>query len=815
MQEMGWNLRRLCLILSFGIIAATPFLLPAMFSSCTLPSGTETPEGPPDAPAEGPAIAVLLDGQAVAHCGVVDAFAGAAPGTPKVVDFSVMNIGDEALDLAATEPLKIDGPDAGLFSVDQAPGALRLAPSQSTSFSIRFSPDSPGIRTARLTVNSNDPECSEFQFAMTNIPSRGHMICGGWYHSVAVTQSGSVWSWGSNYYGQLGDGTTTDRAEPVQVPGLTGIVSVAAGGDHTLALKSDGSVWSWGDNPCGELGDGTCQRRTSPVKVAGLTSVIAVAAGAHHSVALKADGTVWTWGFDTGRTTPGMVPGLTGIAAISSGNGWFTLALRADGSVWAWGRNEHGQLGNGTTTDSTVPVQVSGLTDVRKIAAGQYVSAAVTGDGSAWVWGQPDGQYVPFQVAGLSQIAAVGGGRVPIALRCDGTVWKMTAGVTPVDGLSDIVGIAGGEDHWIALRSDGAMLAWGDDSNGQLGSGVRTYRTEAVQVSGISDVTAISAGRRHSLALDATGKVSAWGSNRFGLLGIGNCDEGPGMRGICTPQPVCGSLSAARIDGGWDISFALEPDGDFWTWGNTPFGFLDAPELPVQLSGATSAAASMRGLGTEIVMLKSDGTLWYYFTSAINGQIAGLANIVSLGGYDGHAVLDSDGFVWKWDHGVEPTQLPGISGVVSFACGGGHTVVANITGAVWAWGNNNVGQLGDGTTIDRASPVQVVGISDVVQVAAGSSHSLALKNDGTVWAWGGNSVGSLGDGTTSNRNEPIRVQGLSGITAITASGFGSHSLALDSAGNVWAWGSNSDAQIGDGVSVYQTTPALVSALRLW
>jgi alpha-tubulin suppressor-like RCC1 family protein len=789
----------------------------AILAGCPLQVEIEKePDG--TTPGLGPRIAILLKGQTIPCGGVVDAFIGTAPGSPAVVVFSIQNIGDATLDLVEAEPLRIDGPDAGLFGVDQPPGSLQLLPAESTSFSITFSPDTTGIRTAFLTICSNDPTQGEFLLTLTNVPSRGHMISGGWYHSVAVTYSGEVWTWGCNDFGRLGDGTTTARTEPVLVPELAGIVSVAAGGEHTMALKSDGSVWAWGHNSCGEVGDGTCVQRNSPVQVIGLSSVIAIAAGGHHSVALKADGTVWSWGLGTGRTTPGAVPGLGGITAISSGGGWFTLALGSDKTVWAWGQNEHGQLGDGTTTSRYAPVQVSGLVDVRTIAAGMDHSTAVKADGTVWVWGQPDGQLVPMHVAGISQVTATTGGRVSMALCCDGTVWKLDvwSGVTRIDELSGIVGIAGGEDHWIALGSDGAMFAWGDDYWGQLGGGVRGYRSEPMQVSGISAVTAIATGDLHSLALDAAGKVWAWGANRLGQLGIGVFSNGPGMRGYCTPQAVVGSLEASSIGAGRELSFAPAPDGDFWAWGSTPFGICISPEPFALLSDVTATAASMRGMGTEIVTLKSDGTLWYYFTSTLQGQIAGLADIVSLDGYDGHTVLKTDGSVWVWDHGVEPAQVQGVSGVVSIAVGcGDHTVVATSEGSAWAWGSNDAGQVGDGTTVFRTSPVQVAGISNVIQVAAGSGYSLALKSDGTVWAWGRNAVGSLGDNSTLNRSTPVQVQGLTEVTGIRVCGYGSHSLALDSNGTVWAWGDNSYGQIGGGVSLYLETPAAVSGLLLW
>ncbi|MBI5238810.1 MAG: hypothetical protein HY887_10405, partial [Deltaproteobacteria bacterium] len=121
-------------------------------------------------------------------------------------------------------------------------------------------------------------------------------IAGGWYHTIALKNDGTVWTWGWNYYGQLGDGTTTDRLTPVQVSGLTNVTAIASVYDHTIALKNDGTVWTWGANWYGQLGDGTTTNKSAPVQVSGLTSVTAIAGGNKHTIALKNDGTVWAWG---------------------------------------------------------------------------------------------------------------------------------------------------------------------------------------------------------------------------------------------------------------------------------------------------------------------------------------------------------------------------------------------------------------------------------------------------------------------------------------------------------------------------------------
>ena len=195
-------------------------------------------------------------------------------------------------------------------------------------------------------------------------------ISAGAYNTVALKNDGTVWACGLNSSGQLGDGTMTDSYIPVQVSDLTGITAISAGFvSHAVALKSDGTVWAWGSNSYGELGDGTTAGRNIPVQVIGdLTDVTAISAGESHTVALKNDGTVWDWGrnnyfqlgdgTDTNRNTPIQVIGLRADGKAITAGALHTVAIKNDGTVWAWGLNNYGQLGDGTTVDSYTPIQV-------------------------------------------------------------------------------------------------------------------------------------------------------------------------------------------------------------------------------------------------------------------------------------------------------------------------------------------------------------------------------------------------------------------------------------------------------------------------
>jgi len=270
-------------------------------------------------------------------------------------------------------------------------------------------------------------------------------MAGGSFHSVAVSD-GARWTWGRNSVGQLGDGTNTDSSAAVPVSdGGINWVAVTAGGNDTVALKSDGTVWSWGSNSVGQLGNGTTLGSNVPVQVVtsvggpALTNVAAVAAGSNHTVALKSDGTLWAWGnglsgqLGNGTDINSNVPvqeftKATDWVAVTAGNG-HTVALKSDGSLWAWGANNHGQLGNGTNINSNVPMRVPGF--------GPAIPHDFNGDlKSDILWrNAATGQNAVWLMNGISLLPATG-----FTTAVPGVDWKVAGtGDFNGDGKSDIL----------------------------------------------------------------------------------------------------------------------------------------------------------------------------------------------------------------------------------------------------------------------------------------------------------------------------------------------------------------------------------------
>lgn len=605
--------------------------------------------------------------------------------------------------------------------------------------------------------------------------------------ALALRSDGTVWVWGDNSKGQFGNGAVSAisaplTTEPAQVPGLPKISAIAAGANFCLALAEDGTLWAWGNNAAGQSGIGTASPATTstPKHIPNFNGVTAISAGTDFCLAMRNDGSVWSWGANASGqlgngsaggvlgTAPGPVLLPAGVAAtgISAGS-THALAIDGNGSVWGWGENSTGALGDGTTTPAVRPVQALNLSGAVAVAAGQKFSMALLLDGAVCAWGDNS-----FGQAG------VGTGKIH---------------TTPVqvNNLSEVSMPVAGDTFSAAIRTDGAVWTWGGNASAELGTGAASAmpRVLPAKVAAPSAITQLSANGRSILALKSDGTIWGWGDNTFAQFGNGTANAGGG--------PVQNSTLSGMIGVSCGLTcLAVKNDGSVWGWGYNYFGqtgngvpgpstLVTKPFRNTTLSSVSAVASGE----TFSLALTTLGTVWAWgdngsgqmgigsntpgpFTTPL--QVPDLTDVVAIAASYGTAfALKSDGTVWAWgyDWGMlgigppgnvpsrSPFRIPGLSGIQSIAAGGDFALAADVDGKVWSWGSGNMnGQLGNGTTSQKnvATPVaRVKGVEHVTRVAAGNGFALALRNDGQVFGWGDNSSDQLGVAYVSRYLTPV------------------------------------------------------------
>ncbi len=631
------------------------------------------------------------------------------------------------------------------------------------------------------------------------------------------------------------------RSTPGLVHGLSRVVAIAAGGSRAFALRSDGTVWAWGDNQSGRLGDGTTFEHLAPTRLEALSAVTAIATGERSAYALRDDGTVWAWGDNssgqlgdgslTSRRTPVKVHGLYNVAAIAAC--WSSAyALKSDGSVWAWGDNGHGQLGDGTQIDRALPVPVVGISEATGVAAGLNVAYAILASGEVLAWGGNEaGQLpgfdqldspVPVQLAGFR-------GVISISARRD-TVYALTdcnrkdAGWTTPERITD------GQKNAVKTPP-GSVWSWGSNNVGQLGDGSRSETGGPVLVAGLDGVMQVALDRWSGFdedglirALRSDGTVWAWG----GVYMNGR------VQGLRLPTKVEGIPPISALA---DF-FAVGRDGVVWDLRASKF---DTDPRPKPVRGVTGAAAVypfrplLYSVGTDQLLRvyeKShnawEGTGDYYWSDP-GRQLEGPVGVTSMAswwqGDDRFDIaLTRDGGVWQWEvHNLgttfpnqgeaefevtaPPALVPGLEGVKSIASGVSCGYALKADGTVRAWGDNKSGQLGNGTTDSSSAPMKVEGLENIVAIDPEGDSCLALTDSGEVWAWGANVHGELGDAIRAFSTTPVRLEGLDGVRALRG-GF-----AIKEDGTVWGWGRSEHGRLADDVGGDRPTPrALVGPI---
>ena len=362
------------------------------------------------------------------------------------------------------------------------------------------------VGKAQTTLTVDDNAVKKSMCLNKNSPNgdgnTGLGVSVGAYHSAAITKDGSLYTWGWNGYGQLGDGTKTDKYIPKKI--MDNVKLVSLGDFHSAAITKDGSLYTWGRNNYGQLGNRTTTDSLTPIKI--MDNVQSVSLGGYHSAAITKDGRLYTWGSNAyGQLGNGTAGNLTNhtpikvmdnVQSVSLGDR-YCAAITKDGSLYTWGENIEGQLGNGTAGYTPNPTPIKVMDNVQSVNLGSYHSAAITKDGSLYTWGDNnEGQ--------------LGNGTT-------------TNSLTPIKIMDNVQSVSFGYYYSAAITKDGSLYTWGDNYGGTLGNGTTTDSLTPIKI--MDNVQSVSFGGYHGAAIAKDDSLYTWGDNENGQLGNGTTTD--------------------------------------------------------------------------------------------------------------------------------------------------------------------------------------------------------------------------------------------------------------------------------------------------
>jgi alpha-tubulin suppressor-like RCC1 family protein len=679
--------------------------------------------------------------------------------------------------------------------------------------------------------------------------------------SIAVTTTGLLYAWGDNTFYAVGDGTSVNRSSPVQISGIQIGVGAASwkmlsvGNNHSAGIRADNTLWTWGLNGGGQLGDGSYTNKSSPVQI-GTSAWNYVSAGESQTMAIRSDGALFSWGGNisgqlgdpslaTGgfnRNSPVQIAADKSWTIVSTSrmaNAYLTMGITTTGALWTWGQNNNGSLGDGTTVSKSSPVQI-GTSSWSFVSAG-YVATAITTSGALFTWG-------------YNNTGGIG----------DGTTVNKSSPVQIGTSSWSFVSSGGASLTTMGITTSGALFAWGFGGSGILGDGTTVGKSSPVQI-GSSSWTKVSVGYGSVLAITTTGALFGWGQNGSGQIGDNT------TVGKSSPVQVGSSswsyvASAGGNNGMYPFVGGINSSSNLYMWGSNGFslntGFLGDntttnKSTPVVINttgapGATDtsfAAVLSSGLGNIAYAVSTTGFLYGWGDRSTNAVPSDLTTRTPIGflfgsnstnppgfgiqtswksvarGESHVAAITSTGDLYCWgqngsgqigsnDVGVtankfSPTKI-GSSSWSVVSAGGSHTMGITITGALFAWGNNGFGNLGDNTTVNKSSPVQI-GSSSWSAVSAGRYYTLGITTSGNLYAWGSNNSGpgELGDGTTLNKSSPVQIGSNTNWSKVFART--TESFAITTTGTLFAWGNASVGQLGDGTTVNKSSPVQIGS----
>lgn len=702
-----------------------------------------------------------------------------------------------------------------------------------------------GTSTATVTITDNDVT----RAAANDIAQ----VKTGNYHTCVLTNSGAVKCWGKNDAGQLGRGTTSIQENvPAVVTGLGGaasaisVASMAYTPGYSCAVVG-GAAKCWGYNGHGQLGNGSTTNSNSPVNVTGLSSNVTDISTAITFACAIVNSGVKCWGNNafgqlgngttTSSTTPVDVTGLgsgSGVTSISAGSGSACAVLGVTGVIRCWGRNDYGQLGNNSTTNSSTPVDVSATAPgPTKVATARYQSCAIFGGGlQCWGandWGQLGNgnftsQLTPVPVTGLTSNVIdfdVGGddnqgNSYVCAVVNTGAVWcwgrnyfgyafgpsgtsqsnvpfahsSITSGATSISVSAETS----------CAKIGSSVKCWGYDTYGVFARVGHSFNLKPFDNLFSSNVTQFSIGDYGTSCVVVNGGAKCFGLNNSGSMGSGSFNSSP------TPTDVVGmtsNVSKVSISGnfgdGYTHTCGLTTSGALKCWGSNAYGQIGDNSITVRGSPVTIFPS-----GVQDFEVASTGNHSCAITTSGGLKCWGRNHMGQLG-------------IGSTTNSLVPTDVTGLSsGVTQVTAGKGHTC-AIVNGGVKCWGSNGYGELGTGSTgASVLTPQDVPGLgSGVTYISAGglvyNSKTCVVQNGG-VKCWGDGSGGALGNGTLSNMYSPTQVTGLtSGISKVKVNEY--DACALTTTGALKCWGLNSNGEMGNGNLTQSLTPVDVPGMQ--
>jgi len=557
--------------------------------------------------------------------------------------------------------------------------------------------------------------------------------------SSGIDNNGRAWSWGGNANGRLGDNSTTCRNTPVSVLGVVKtFCKISAGGYYVHTIDKYGRLWSWGGNFYGNLGNNSTISQRTPVSILGATKTFCeISGGTNHSLAIDKYGRLWSWGFgkygvlgdndsnQMSKITPVSVGGtVKTFCKIGAGN-FHSIAIDYKGKTWAWGYNLYGIISNSNIEPKITPISVTASKTFCRIFVGAQTGIGLTNNGSIFTWGSNEyGQlgdntinlkYTPVSIGGSTKTFCqiVNGYSFNLAIDKYGKIWSWgynnvrQLGDTTTINKSTPVAVAGlaktfckisaGAEHGAAIDQYGKIWSWGLNTSGQLGNNSTVSQLTPVAILGATKTFCeISLDVQHSMAIDKNGLAWGWGAASSGRLGIGAA--------LCTrtPRSIIGTRKTfCKISTGTTSGYAIDKNGKAWSWGDNSFGQLGtnntlAYNSPVSVYG-TKTFCKIQGGGQYALAIDKNGKLWAWGSNT-DGQLG-------------------DGTSGTLISRITPVAVAGLAKTfceiapyrVNVLNGDFHSAAIDQYGKMWAWGAGVYGGRGDGST-PVLTPISVCGL---------------------------------------------------------------------------------------------------------